>query len=44
MPAIAAAMPTRKVRVTCCRHSTQPASVTKIGARFARSVALAIDV
>jgi hypothetical protein len=44
IPAMAATMPTRKVRVTRCRQSTQPASVTKMGARLASSVELATDV
>ena len=44
MPAMATVMPTRNVRLTRWRHSSHPASVTKIGARFASSVELATEV
>jgi len=44
MPAIAMNMPTRNARVTFRRHRSHPASVTKMGARFASSVELATDV
>src|SRR5437660_867290 len=44
MPTIATAMPARKSRVTAWRQKSQPASVTKIGARFASSVEFATDV
>ncbi len=44
MPAIAVNMPTRKVPVTRVRKNSHPASVTKMGARFASSVELATEV
>src|SRR5512139_1855932 len=44
IPAIAVTIPTRKTRVTRWRHSTHPASVTKMGARLASSVELATEV
>ena len=39
-----ASCPTRNVRVTCCFQNSQPASVTKMGARLASSVELATEV